>query len=35
MKTYVHFWYLAESFPEWEVFQTEVVAKSKNTFYVQ
>ena len=29
MKTYVHLWYLAEFFLEWEVSQTEVVVKIK------
>jgi hypothetical protein len=29
MKTYVHLWYLAELFLEWEMFQTKVVEKIK------
>jgi hypothetical protein len=29
MKTYVHLWYIAELFLEWETFQTEVVEKMK------
>ena len=28
-KTYVHLWYLAEFFLEWEMFQTKVVEKIK------
>ena len=27
MNTYVHLWYLAEYFLEWEIFQTKVVEK--------
>jgi hypothetical protein len=29
MKTYVHLWYLAEFFLEWEIFQTKAVEKIK------
>jgi hypothetical protein len=29
MKTYVHLWYLAKLFLEWEMFQTHVVEKIK------
>jgi hypothetical protein len=29
MKTYLHLWYLAQSFLEWEMFQTKVVEKIK------
>ena len=36
MKSYAHLWYcLAEFFLEWEIFQTEVVEKSKHAFYFQ
>jgi hypothetical protein len=35
MKTFVHLWqYLAEFFLEWEVFQTNVVEKIKNTHHM-
>ena len=29
MKTYVHLWYLAEFFLEWEMFQTKVAERIK------
>jgi hypothetical protein len=35
MNTCVHLWYVAEFFLEWEVFQTKVVDKIKEYFYVQ
>jgi hypothetical protein len=34
MKTYVHLWYLAELFLEWEMFQTQVVEKIKTHFII-
>jgi len=35
MKTCVHlWWYLAEFFVEWEMFQTEVVGENKNTRFI-
>jgi len=35
MKTYVHlWWYLAEFFVEWEMFQTEVVGENQNTHFM-
>jgi len=30
MKTYVHLWYLAQFFLEWEIFQTNLYKKSKH-----
>jgi hypothetical protein len=36
MKTDIHFWsYIGHMFLEWEMFQTEIVQKSKYAFYVQ
>jgi hypothetical protein len=35
MKTYVRFWYLAEFFLEWEMFQAKAVEKIQHTFYFQ
>ena len=36
MNTIIHLWsYVAQFFLEWEMFQAEVVEKSKHTFYVQ
>ena len=35
MRTFVHLWYLAEFFAEWEMFQTDVAEKTKTQFYVQ
>jgi hypothetical protein len=32
MNTYVHLWYLAEYFLEWEILQTEVVEKIETHF---
>ena len=35
MKTYVHLkYYLVEFFSEWEMFQTKVVERVKNTYFV-
>ena len=34
MKTYVHLWYLAEFFSEWEMFQIKVVEELKTYIYV-
>jgi len=33
MKTYVHLWYLAQFFPQWEIFQAEVVEKIKTDIF--
>jgi len=35
MQTNVYFWHIAEFFLEWDMLQTNVVGKTKHTFYGQ